>query len=330
MKKENKKISLHLNSNRSTSFEKLIKSIVNTTSDISKVEVIVHIDSGDKIMEESISQLNERYPNLIRTISSNLIKSFADAWKPLNIILESTSETVKFISCISDDIQFITKNWDEILLKYENYYLDNIIRIRCSKFRYANYTDVWQCGYMPDSYAFYSKKWFEITKEWNPCIGPDSYNECISYYLKNIGAEYDRDIINKEIDFLGQEVSTNLDIKTRMQRSRIYYKAFFKLMSFRTQKRAYKKALLIAEYIAKKNNTKEFNEISISILNVTYTNFKRRFNFFYHRGSPNHIINNKFLNIVFMAWCYISFVDALIINIYNYCLRKKIIKDFNE
>jgi len=31
-----------------------------------------------------------------------------------------------------------------------------------------------------------------------------------------------------------------------------------------------------------------------------------------------------------MAWCYISFVDALIINIYNYCLRKKIIKDFNE
>ena len=100
MKKENKKISLHLNSNRSTSFEKLIKSIVNTTSDISKVEVIVHIDSGDKIMEESISQLNERYPNLIRTISSNLIKSFADAWKPLNIILESTSETVKFISCI--------------------------------------------------------------------------------------------------------------------------------------------------------------------------------------------------------------------------------------
>jgi len=328
---EKKLISIHLNSNRPSSFNNFIKSLITTTNNIDVIEVLVNIDTNDKKMIDKINQINKENPNLIRYIETDLIKTFADAWKPLNILLSKTSLSCKFISCVSDDIRFLTTNWDNIILNYRNAYTDNIFRIRCSNYRNAEYNDVWECGYKPDSYAFYTKEWLQTVNLWNPCIGPDSFQECISYYLKKYGKDFDRDIIDNEIQYSGEEVSENLEFSTRIQRTRIYYKAFFKLMSFSMQDiandKAYKLATLISE-------NKKLNQIKISRKKVIFTNLYRRLNFFYYRGSPNHIIDTKIKNIIFMIWCYCSFVDKFLIKVLKFMSNKSyielIIRDKNK
>tara|TARA_B100000287_G_C20674882_1_gene794837 strand:+ start:6706 stop:7737 length:1032 start_codon:yes stop_codon:yes gene_type:complete len=322
-----KLISIHLNSNKAENFEKFIHSIIKNTNNIEILEVLVSIDQDDSYMKDKVNEINSNYPTLITYYETDLIKTFADAWKPLNILLLNTSETVKYITCMSDDIEFETKDWDKIILSYNNYFEDNIFRIRCSKYRNEEYVDIWECGYKPDSYAFYTKKWLDIVRMWNPCIGPDSFQECISFYMKTYGQEYNRDVINQEIVFRGQEVSSGLNFKNRINRSRIYYKAFYRLVSYRIQKIACKKSHNIVCNISKKN-TKIRN---ISFIKYSFTNFIRRFNFFYYRGSPNHIINSKIKNIAYIAWCYMGFLDNILIKItyflYDKKILKKIIKD---
>tara|TARA_B100001996_G_scaffold381552_1_gene371212 strand:- start:1605 stop:2333 length:729 start_codon:yes stop_codon:yes gene_type:complete len=228
---------------------------------------------------------------------------------------------------MSDDVRFISKDWDKIILSYNNYFEDNIFRIRCSKYKHENYIDIWECGYKPDAYAFYTKKWLDIVNIWNPCIGPDSFQECISFYMKKYGKEYNRNLIEEKILFDGQEVSSGLSFKSRIKRSRIYYKAFYKLVSYKNQNLACKKSYDIVCEIAGKN----VKFIKIPFIKHVYTNFLRRFNFFYHRGSPDHLINTKLKNIIFLIWCYTKFLDNMLIKIvkilYNKNILDKIIKD---
>ena len=323
-----KLISIHLNSNKPDYFERFIRSLVKNTNNLDLVEVIVSIDKDDFKMLSLINSINTKHPGFIKKIETNLIKSFSDAWKPLNILLNMTSPSVKYISCMSDDIRFRTNNWDTYILGYENYFTDNIFRIRCSKYKKETYEDIWQCGYKPDSYAFYTKKWLEIAEIWNPCIGPDTFQECIAYYMrKQYGKRYNRDLVDENIAFDGQEVSTGMKFKNRIQRTRIYYKAFFILMSYKVQSLANKKAYKISCAIDPKNISYK----KLNFFKITYTNFVRRFNFFYHRGSPNHFINSKLKNIIFFIWCYTEFLDNILIKIIIFLNNKgiieKIIKD---
>tara|TARA_B100000768_G_scaffold163465_1_gene164761 strand:- start:8606 stop:9643 length:1038 start_codon:yes stop_codon:yes gene_type:complete len=315
-----KLISIHLNSNKPKSFKKFISSIVHNSQNLENIEILVSIDKNDIKMIDVIKQINCNKKDLIRYIETDLIKTFADAWKPLNLLLEETSESVKFISCMSDDIIFKTKNWDAIILKYENTFEDNIFRIRCSKYKNEVYKDIWECGYKPDSYAFYTKKWLNILGQWNPCIGPDTFQECVSYYMRKYGEKFHRDVILNEIEFDGQGVSTNLGLKDRMGRSRIYYKAFFKLVSYKIQKLSSESAFKIVKEI--NGVSKKMSYIKINKGKLQLTNLSRRFNFFYHRGSPKHIINSKTKNIFFMLWCYLNFFDNIIITIINFLHKK--------
>ena len=317
---EEKIISIHLNSNNPESFKRFIESIIINTQNIKNIEILVSIDKNDSQMINAIEKINADDNNLIKYIETDLIKTFADAWKPLNILLDETSKTVKFISCMSDDIRFITKNWDTIIKKYENFYDDKIFRIRCSKFRKEKYNDIWQCGYKPDSYAFYSKEWLKIVGQWNPCIGPDTFQECIAYYLRSYGNIYNREIIDNELNFTGQEVSTNLTFELRIKRTRIYYKAFFILMSYKNQSLANSYAYEIIKAISDKKTLKIQ---TLSRFKTYYINLYRRLNFFYYRGSPNHFINSKMKNIFFILWCYLSFSDKYIISVMNFLNRKK-------
>jgi len=319
-----KLISIHLNSNKPKSFEKFISSIVHNSQNLENIEILVSIDKNDIKMIDAIKQINCNEKDLIRYIETDLIKTFADAWKPLNLLLEKTSESVKFISCMSDDIIFKTKSWDAIILKYENTFEDNIFRIRCSKYKNEVYKDIWECGYKPDSYAFYTKRWLDIVGQWNPCIGPDTFQECISYYMNKYGEEYKRNIISNDIEFEGEDVSTGLIFKERIERSRIYYKAFFKLMSYKVQKEANESSYKIISVINSAKNMPNYQPINRNKIYIT--NLFRRFNFFYHRGSPKHIINSKIKNIIFMIWCYLNFLDKYIIMIVIFLYKKKYLK----
>ena len=105
-----KLISIHLNSNKPDSFEEFILSLVKNTNSLELIEVIVSIDKDDFKMLNLIDKINNKYSGLIKKIETDLIKSFSDAWKPLNLLLNITSPSVKYISCMSDDIRFKTNN----------------------------------------------------------------------------------------------------------------------------------------------------------------------------------------------------------------------------
>ncbi len=326
---DEKLISIHLNSNRPDNFNKFIISLISNAIEIKYIEVIVSIDKNDIAMLDIIRNINIKYPNLITSIETDLIKSFSDAWKPLNILLKNTSNSVRYISCMSDEIIFQTKSWDSKILKYDNFFNDNIFRIRCSKNRNEVYSDIWECGYKPDSIAFYTKKWLDAVGQWNPCIGPDTFQECVSYYMNNYGRKYQRNIIDFDLKFDGEEVSENLNLKERIKRSRIYYKAFFKLMSYKVQNIASLSAYNLVNAI---DNTNTINNyIQISRKKTYFRNFTRRFNFFYYRGSKNHIIDTKTKNFIFMIWCYIEFFDNHIIKVLRFLYKtrylEKVIKN---
>ena len=319
-----KLISIHLNSNKPESFKKFITSLADNSYNIEATEVLVSIDIGDEKIQDTIKNLNYKYPSLIRIVETDLINTFADAWKPLNILLKETSKSVKFISCMSDDIIFKTKNWDSIILSYDSFFSDNIFRIRCSKNKNETYKDIWECGYKPDSYAFYTKKWLDLVGQWNPCIGPDTFQECISFYMCKYGEKYKRNIIADDIYFDGETVSSDMDFKDRIKRSRIYYKAFFKLVSYKIQKIANISAFEIITEINDFNKLPVF--LPINRKKLYWTNFLRRFEFFHHRGSPKHMINTKTKNIIFMIWCYVDFFDNYIIKVISFLHKKNYLK----
>ena len=321
---EEKLISIHLNSNKPQLFENFINSLAFNANNIKCIEVLVSIDKDDTKMLDVLKLLDKKFPNLIRIFETNLIKSFSDAWKPLNLLLKETSSSVKFISCMSDEVIFKTKNWDLIIIKYSDTYKDGIFRVRCSKYKNEIYKDIWECGYKPDSYAFYTKKWLDIAGQWNPCIGPDTFQECISYYLSKYGKNFQRNIIDNVLVFEGEEISTNLNFLQRIGRTRIYYKAFFILMSYKTQTLANQIAYKIVSEINDKNNNT--NYIPINRRKIYLKNFSRRFNFFYYRGSPEHIIDTKIKNLMFMIWCYSEFLDIYVVSIINFFYKKNYLK----
>ena len=176
-------VSIQLNSNRPAQIKKFIESVERTASMPEEVEILVHVDTGDsemyKVLENEIACRQIR----VRYFHTDIVKNFFDLWKPLNLLLKKTDPGAYFIANMSDEFLFLTDGWDEILRSYEHYYSDDIFRIRASKYRYRNYLDCWECGFAPDSLAFYTKKWFDIVGDWNPCFGPDSFQQCVSYYL---------------------------------------------------------------------------------------------------------------------------------------------------
>ena len=320
-----KLISLHLNANQPDLFEQFVESLIIYTNNIKILEILVHIDAGDQDMKKSISKY-DKYDGLIQYFETNLIKNFSHAWKPLNILLQKTSPSVKLISCVSDELRIITHSWDEKLLNIYKKNSNSILRIRCSKNKNYIYDDIWQCGYAPDAYSFYSKKWMTVIGMWCPCIGPDTFQECISFYLKKQIKNKNLELVSNDIDLQGESVSEGMNLSKRLQRTRIYYKAFFKLMSYDMQKNALNSSKRIISEIKKIDPNLSIDEYNLSYMKINYTNFCRRFNYFKHRGSPNHPINNILKNIVFLIWCYSYIFDKILENFLKYLYKKNLLK----
>ena len=93
---------------------------------------------------------------------------------------------------------------------------------------------------------------------------------------------------------------------------------------------------VIALNSAKKiiKNLKNFNdEIDLDSYNINFFEHKlkntiRRFNFFKHRGSPNHPIDSFWKNILFMIWCKMSYLDYYLLRIIKYLYKSGHLRRF--
>lgn len=235
-------VSIQLNSNRANNINEIISNIEETASNPSEIEVLIHIDDGDKACKSIIESLQKSSKIKLRYIQTNIIKGYKDLWKPLNLLLQHTDPNAYFITNFSDEFRFKTVGWDDTIKKYIGYYDDGIFRIRLSRYRFRNYNDFWECVFAPDSLAFYTKKWMDVVGMWCPCLGPDSWQQLVSFYLINSRRfdhiQYNRDIPEPFVEFYGEGASEGLKGFPAQQRIKDNIELWFETVSHEMQEKA--------------------------------------------------------------------------------------------
>lgn len=303
-------ISIQLNSNRPEQLALFFDAIEATADMPRDIEVLLHIDQGDTVMEQAVVNEQARRGFSLRVLQTDLVKGYATLWKPLNPLFRMTEPSVYFVINLSDEMLFKTKGWDTQLRPYVGYYPDNIFRLRASQFRFRNYMDVWECGFAPDSIAFYTRRWLELGGDWNPCLGPDSFQQCVAFHLIASDPfsrrQFNRDIALPMMEFTGEGDGVGLTGPDACKRTCINIRAWFVLMSHRMQQEAKHRAMRMkahmiaaqhqgAEVIervdrkrftvrGKDGNVIETIPYKLSWLRVTFTNLTRIPRFIYYNG----------------------------------------------
>jgi len=316
-------VSIQLNSNRPSQIRRFLENVQDTASKPHQIEVLIHIDQGDDEMVRVLELAKRELLVSLKILATDMVRNFFDLWKPLNELIKLTDPDAYFVMNVSDEFMFETKGWDDILRDYVGYFPDHIFRVRASQFRFRNYIDVWECGFAPDSLAFYTKRWFEITGDWNPCMGPDSFQQCVSFYLFTDDAfqmrQTNRDIADPFLKFSGEGANIGLSEEALSKRTRGHFREWFQLMSHPMQTEAKKRAMLLKAHIfaeqkglmngkvtvCPKRKMVTFTEdwtnrqfrfsYKLSRIKSTFQNFFRRVRYPYYAGGGKSSITSSYL-----------------------------------
>ena len=263
-------LSIHLSTNRIDNLIELINNIENTVENIHDIELIIHVDKSDYKIINYLESYKNSGNLLIKYFASDLVTDFKYLYKAYNPLISLTSKSVKFISLISDEIRFKTPGWDKIILGYSNYYQDGIFRLKLSKYKYFNYNDEWECGFAPDSLAFYSRDWIFLQGMWNPCTGPDSFQSLVSFYMMRAveftHTQYCRDIVDPFLLFSGEGASIGLVGDAKRKRIADNNYDWFKLFSFNNLSIAKRNACILIAFIEYKKIISYSNYLELRIL----------------------------------------------------------------
>lgn len=246
-------VSIQLNSNRPDQIRRFFDHVEQTADRPEDIEVLLHIDAGDETMERLVAEEKKSRSFRLFTLQTDLVKGYQTLWQPLNPLLKMTDPEAYFLINLSDEMLFETKGWDTMLRPYVGYYPDHIFRLRGSKYRFRNYTDYWECGFAPDSLAFYTRKWLELQGDWNPCLGPDSFQQCVAYQLERSDKfnhrQFNRDIPLPFMRFSGEGASIGLEGRALYRRMCVNNRAWFVLMSHRIQQEARRRAMRMKSHM---------------------------------------------------------------------------------
>lgn len=137
--------------NRIHNIKNVLKTIKDTSEDISNIEMIFYVDNDDYASQDMI----ESYENInIKWVSSNEKILFSDMWNKAYEI-----STGKYIMLCGDDVEFRTTGWDKKVLNYFKKYKDEIM--------YLVPKDGYQNGAL-GVHGFVSKKWIELIGYFTP------------------------------------------------------------------------------------------------------------------------------------------------------------------
>ncbi len=241
-------LSIHLQSNRPDNFTSYMENLVASADDPSRIEVVVKIDDTDAPMNVLLPQLVEKYRDVItlKYISTPLVGGFFELWRSMNDMLKVCHPHAYFLWNMNDEMAVLNAGWDTALAKYVGLFPDHLFRLRTSVFRSRNYYDYWECGFAPETSAITTKRWLDICGDWNPCLGPDSFNQCVAYYFGYHDRFYklrvDRDIPVHDFIFAGEGAFLGMSGEALYRRARGACKAWYRLMSHEVQQDASRRA----------------------------------------------------------------------------------------
>lgn len=306
-----KLLSIQLNSNRPAQLSAYLDNIEETTDRPQDIEVVVNIDIDDDVMKTLLDTQIPKRKFTLKYTQSPRPTSFFDLWKPLNKLLTASDPEAYFLLNISDEMFFLTKGWDTILRKYVGFFPDHIFRLRASRNKFKNYFDRWECNNLQDSIPITTRKWVDIGGDWNPCFGPDSFQQLIAFYLaKDSAFSYEnisRDIPIIDIQFAGDVPALGVSPEKHWKMVSQAIRAMQICQSYKMQLEAYRRAMLIRAniYVASKqimnakivdlkkkkviqifsdDHLKMMFSYKLSWLSITLTNQWRKFYFYNYFG----------------------------------------------
>ncbi len=354
--KYKKLLSIHLQSNNPENFLGFIKSIETRVNNVDHIEVIVKIDDNDIPMNKLLEDLQKKSIIDIKYISTPLLGGFSDLWRSMNDMLLVCEKDTYFVWNMNDEMRIPIDNWDELLKKYVGLFPDNLFRLRTSCFRNKNYSDEWECCFSPETSAITTKKWIDICGDWNPTLGPDSFNQLVAYYFSyhdRFNKNKDvRDIVINDFSFEGEGASIGLNKKQKMIRMAETIKPWFKLLSHQILTEASRRSQKIKAHIYIEKNfsnnkfpkpiivdssksIKVFHPISkkclvnfnyrISKPKVLIKNIIRSFDYFtYAGGGKDFRPHGKLIKKIYL-YLYFLILKNKLFKIYYYFRKQKIV-----
>ena len=327
-------VSFNMASNKPENFSDFCGNIQSSSINPTSLEVLVLVDDDDDAMYKCVNRERKKRPFPIKMLSKPP-NGYFNLWSGLNELHQLCDPNAYFVCNVNDEVRFETKGWDENLKKYVRLFPDDIFRLRTSQFKLRNYRDFWECGYAPENYAFYTKKWIDIAGgDWNACHGPDAYQQFIAFYLWNSNypakEQYYRDYPLLDIEISGEGAFLDLSEEQFWDRVKKGWVAWYKMVSHKMQEEANRRAQLLRAHIdasqlglkgfkLNSNATKRrvelidqdnfsvldtrgrphFYSYKLSWLRITLTNLLRRPLQNYYCGGGRDILLETILNIPF-------------------------------
>ena len=261
-------ISIIFNTNNLENTKKILNQFSEKTKTTKNIQFCIKIDNDISENTEKFLDFLKHYNFNFVILSSSKGRGFIDLWQWVNYLFKVSSKNSKFIMNISDEMYVEEYNWDGALEKYIHYFEDNIFRLRTSVYKNRNYTDLYECGYAPDTTAIYSRKYLEVQGDFSPCFGPDNGQQFVAYYLSKINLprhyQFSRDIVINEISFLGQGTNAGLSDSQKNKRSGINFLMWKYMFSYKNQNNYFKRARKIQILILKEKYKK---------IKITYASF---------------------------------------------------------
>jgi len=160
-----------------------LDNLAETAADPHSFEVLIKLDEGDEAMIELLENYQKRAAFTLKYLATPKLDGYYTLDVGYNELLKIADPETYFCWLLTDEIRLQTKGWDDILKKYIHIYPDDIFRIKLSVFQSKNYIDFFECLPYPDNYAVTTRKWLEVTEGWGHFWGPDSWHQCVDYYL---------------------------------------------------------------------------------------------------------------------------------------------------
>lgn len=162
---------------------KFLDNLAETADDLSSFEVLLKVDDDDQKSIETLQAYQKHAKFSVKYLGTEKLEGYYSLDVGYNELLKIADPSSYFCWLLTDEIRLETKGWDTILKKYISFYKDDIFRIKLSVFQLKNYYDFFESLPMPDNYAVTTRKWLEITGGWGHFWGPDSWHQCVDYYL---------------------------------------------------------------------------------------------------------------------------------------------------
>lgn len=160
-----------------------LDNLAETADDLSSFEVLLKLDEGADELITVIDNYKRSSNMAIRYLVLPKLEGYYSLDVGYNELLKIADKKSYFCWLLTDEIRLKTKGWDTLLKKYMHAYADDIFRIKLSHFQLKNYNQFFECLSNPDNYALTTRKWLTLTEGWGHFWGPDSWHQCVDYYL---------------------------------------------------------------------------------------------------------------------------------------------------